>query len=322
MTTRDWRPTANRKTLELRASLMQEIRDYFASRNVLEVETPALSASGTTDTALEALSVMVTSLPGKRGFLHTSPEFAMKRLLASGSGDIYQICRVFRDGEAGRWHEPEFTLLEWYRIGWDDYALMDEVGELCIQCLGPQLVKASALRLSYTEAFEKHLGVGVSSDEDALEAALASHGIEMPEALDRRNLLDLALGAAIVPALPRDRLIYIFDFPADQAALARLKDSNPQVAARFEVFINGIELANGFAELTDAEEQRARFDAETMEWARAGREAPPIDEDLLAALAHGLPECAGVAVGIDRLVAIAAGLEHIGAAISFAHHRS
>ncbi len=245
----------------------------------------------------------------------------MKRLIAAGSGDIYQICRVFRDGEIGRWHEPEFTLLEWYRIGWDDYALMDEVGELCMQCLGPELIKASALRLSYTEAFEKHLGVGASSDEDALAAALASHGVEMPEAVDRRSLLDLALGAAIVPALPRDRLIYICDFPADQAALARLKDSNPQVAARFEVFINGIELANGFAELTDAGEQRARFDAETTERARAGRDAPPIDEDLLAALAHGLPECAGVAVGIDRLVAIAAGLEHIGAAISFAHHR-
>lgn len=317
-----WQPSATLETLRLRARILRTIRAFFAARDVLEVETPSLSLAGTTDPALTSLHTTVAALDASRSYLHTSPEFAMKRLIAAGSGDIYQICRVYRDGELGRWHEPEFTLLEWYRIGWDDHALMDEVGELCTKCLGPERIQASPLRLSYTEAFEKHLGVGAASDEDVLAAALASHGIEVPETIDRRSLLDLAMGTAIVPALPRDRLIYICDFPADQAALARLKDSNPQVAARFEVFINGIELANGFAELTDASEQRARFDAERMEQARAGREAPPIDEALLAALAHGLPECAGVAVGIDRLVAIAAGLDYIGAAISFAHLRS
>ncbi|NIW23887.1 MAG: EF-P lysine aminoacylase GenX, partial [Gammaproteobacteria bacterium] len=163
------------------------------------------------------------------------------------------------------------------------------------------------LRLSYTQAFAEHLDVDAGSSEETIAAALVARRIEVPEKIDRRGLLDLALGTAIIPGLPRDRLIYIYDFPADQAALARLKESDPAVAARFEVFANGIELANGFAELTDAREQRARFEAERLVQMRHGGTPPPIDEALLAALAHGLPECAGVAVGVDRLVAVAAG---------------
>lgn len=317
-----WQPSATLDTLRLRARILKTIRDFFAARDVLEVETPTLSPAGTTDPALKTLHTTVGALGDTLSYLHTSPEFAMKRLLAAGSGDIFQICRVYRDGELGRWHEPEFTLLEWYRTGWDDRALMNEVGELCADCLGPERIKASPLQLSYSEAFAEHLGVDAWADAGALVAALESRAIDIPDTIDRRGLLDLALGTAIVPELPRDRLIYIYDFPADQAALARLKDSNPTVAARFEVFVNGIELANGFAELTDAREQRARFDAERAEQARLGRNAPPADEALLAALAHGLPECAGVAVGVDRLVAIAAGIEGIGAAISFSHQRA
>lgn len=316
-----WQPSATFETLRLRARILAVIREFFTARDVLEVETPALSPGGTTDPALTSLHTTVSALGTARSYLHTSPEFAMKRLLAAGSGDIYQICRVYRDGELGRWHEPEFTLLEWYRVGWDDLALMDEVGELLAACLSPERIAGSPLRLSYTDAFAEHLGVDAWADAGTIAAALESHAIEIPDTLDRRGLLDLALSAAIVPRLPSDRLIYIYDFPADQAALARLKDLTPAVAARFEVFINGIELANGYAELTDALEQRARFEAERNAQARLGRNAPPSDETLLAALAHGLPECAGVAIGIDRLVAIAAGLDGISTAVSFAHHR-
>ncbi len=316
-----WQPSASRETLRFRAGILATIRDFFAARNALEVETPALSRAGTTDPALTSLHTTVNALGQDRWYLHTSPEFAMKRLIAAGSGDIYQICRVYRDDELGRWHEPEFSLLEWYRIGWDELALMDEVGELLAACLGPARATDPPLRLSYKDAFTEHLGVDAWADGGTIAAALRSRGIQVPETTDRRGLLDLALGTAIVPRLPFDRLIYIYDFPAAQAALARLKDATPAVAARFEVFVNGIELANGFAELTDADEQRARFEAERQTQLRLDREPPPIDEALLAALAHGLPECAGVAVGIDRLVAVAAGLDSVGAAISFAHHR-
>lgn len=314
-----WQPSASFETLRLRARLLATVRDFFAARDVLEVETPALSPTGTTDPALTSLTTTVSGLGPTASYLHTSPEFTMKRLLAAGSGDIYQICRVYRDGELGRWHEPEFTLLEWYRVGWDELALMDEVGELVAACLDPERIQGAPLRLSYSNAFSEHLGVDAWADAKQIAAALEARAIEIPDGIDRRSLLDLALSAAIVPGLPDGRLIYIYDFPAEQAALARLKDSTPAVAARFEVFIDGIELANGFAELTDAGEQRARFEAEREAQARLGRKAPPIDETLLAALAHGLPECAGVAVGIDRLVAIAAGLNGIGAAVSFAH---
>ena len=317
-----WQPSATFETLRLRARILAVIREFFTARDVLEVETPALSPWGTTDPALTSLHTTVSALGTARSYLHTSPEFAMKRLIAAGSGDIYQICRVYRDGELGRWHEPEFALLEWYRVGWDDLALMDEVGELLAACLGPERIAGSPLRLSYTDAFAEHLCVDAWADAGTIAAALESHTIEVPDTLDRRGLLDLALSTVIVPRLPSDRLIYIYDFPADQAALARLKDSTPAVAARFEVFIDGIELANGYAELTDALEQRARFEAERNAHARLGRNAPPSDETLLAALAHGLPECAGVAIGIDRLVAIAAGLDGISAAVSFAHHRT
>ena len=316
----NWQPSATLETIQLRARILTQIREFFAARDVLEVETPALSPAGVTDPALTSLHTIVSALGASRSYLHTSPEFAMKRLIAAGSGDIYQICRVYRDEELGRWHEPEFTLLEWYRVGWDDFALMDEVGELLTACLGPKRIAGSPLRLSYTDAFAEHLGADAWAEADTIAAALASHAIEVPDAIDRRGLLDLALSTAIMPRLPSDTLIYIYDFPADQAALARLKDSTPTVAARFELFVNGIELANGFAELTDAPEQRARFEAERSEQARLGRTAPPADEALLAALAHGLPECAGVAVGVDRLVAIAAGLDGIGATVSFAHH--
>ncbi len=319
MTIPNWRPTATRETLELRASLMKEIREFFALRNVLEVETPALSTAGTTDTALDALDVTVSSLPGNRAFLHTSPEYAMKRLVAAGFGDIYQVCRVFRDGEAGRWHEPEFTLLEWYRVGWDERLLMAEVEEVLTRLLAPRRELSGSVSLRYWNVFQAVLGIDAATDDNDVREAITAHGIDVPVNLDRDAMLDLALSEIVVPSFDPRALTFICDYPASQASLAKLRDEDPPVAARFEAFCNGVELANGYAELTDTAEQRARFESELVDRRAADRLVPPIDERFLAALAAGLPDCAGVAVGLDRVVALAAGLDAIGAAVSFAH---
>jgi len=314
-----WRPTASIATLRLRARILARLREFFAERDVLEVETPSLSAAAVTDPALQSVVATVEALGSARMYLQTSPEFAMKRLLAAGSGDIYQLCRVYRDGEIGRWHQPEFTMLEWYRLGWDDLRLMDEVSALLCEVLELADRPGTVTRLSYAEAFEQHLGVQPSADERALVAALAARGIETPLQHTRRDLLDLALGTAIAPKLPPSGVTFIYDFPADQAALARIKPTSPPVAARFEAFFGSIELANGYAELTDAVEQRARFEADCEDRRARGMQVPPIDTALLAALGAGLPECAGVAVGVDRLVAAAAALDGIDEAVSFAH---
>ena len=314
-----WRPSASLATLQLRARLLARLRAFFAARGVLEVETPAMSLAGSMDPALTSVTARVQALGGARMYFQTSPEFAMKRLLAAGSGDIYQICRVYRDGEVGRWHQPEFTMLEWYRVGWDDFRLMDEVGALLTEVLEREDVRPETVRMSYHEAFERFVGVDPGADPDSLAAALEGQGLAVPAAADQRSLLDFALSAAVAPALPRSVLTFIYDFPADQAALARTKPTTPAVAARFEAFFDGIELANGFAELTGAAEQRRRFEAERAQRLAAGHDVPPLDEALLAALEHGLPDCAGVAVGFDRLVAAAAGIDGINATVSFAH---
>jgi lysyl-tRNA synthetase class 2 len=319
MTIPDWRPTATRETLELRALLMRKIREYFAIRDVLEVETPALSVTGTTETALDALSVTSRSLPGERGFLQTSPELAMKRLLAAGSGDIYQVCRVFRDGETGRWHEPEFTLLEWYRVGWDEQLLMAEVEELLTQLLAGGRALSGAVRLSYWNVFHSVLGIDSGTGEAEVREAITAHGIDVPVDIDKDAMLDLALSQIIAPSFDPSALTFLVDYPVSQASLAKIKNEDPPVAARFEAFCEGIELANGYAELTDPGEQRARFEADLADRRAAGRPAPPLDEQFLAALAAGLPDCAGVAVGLDRVVALAAGLESIGATVAFSH---
>lgn len=314
-----WRPSATVESLRLRARILAQVRAFFDARGVLEVDTPALSAAGVTDPALACLSTELDALGGLRMYLHTSPEFAMKRLLAAGSGDIYQICRVYRDGELGRWHQPEFTLLEWYRVGWDDRALMDEAGALLTAILGSERREPAIQRLSYAEAFLRYLGVDPDATTSDLAAALETHGLAVPAGLERRSVLDLALSASVVPALPRTSLTFIYDFPVEQAALARIKPTAPPLAARFEAFFDGLELANGYWELTDPAEQRARFEAERAQRRRAGLELPPVDEELLAALAQGLPDCAGIAVGLDRLVAATARLTGIDAAMSFAH---
>jgi lysyl-tRNA synthetase class 2 len=297
--------------------MLAEARDFFAWRGVLEVETPILSAAAVSDPQLESLATRIAGMPAEF-YLQTSPEYSMKRLLAAGSGDIYQICKVFRDGERGRWHNPEFTMIEWYRLGYDDGALMDEVEALVAKLLQPQRHLGAAERLSYSAALERHAGVDAHQASDAqLIAAARRHGIVCEARLDRDAKLDLLMGLIVGPKLGRDRPCFVCDYPASQAALARLKPGLPSVAARFELYLDGVELANGFHELQDAAEQRRRFNCDLSLRAERGQERRPVDEHLLAALRNGLPECAGVALGFDRLVTLALGADALGQAMAF-----
>ncbi len=301
-----WQPTASWSALGRRAALIARIREFFAARGVLEVETPLLSAATVTDPHLHSLE---TRLEERPFYLQTSPEFAMKRLLAAASGagrdrPIYQICKAFRGGESGRRHNPEFTLLEWYRPGFDHHALMGEIDEL----LGDILGTAAATRRTYAEVFAEHLGFDPhTADVATLRRAAAEHALDVAglEDAGRDDWLSLLLAVVVEPHLGRGRPTFVLDFPASQAALARLKPGDPTVAERFEVFVEGVELANGFHELADAGEQRRRFLADLEARAAAGLEAVPVDERLLAALEAGLPDCAGVALGVDRLVMLA-----------------
>jgi lysyl-tRNA synthetase class 2 len=297
--------------------MLDAARTFFKHRGVLEVETPILSAAAVSDPQIESLATQIAGMQG-RAYLCPSPEYAMKRLLAAGSGDIYQICKVFRDAERGRWHNPEFTMIEWYRLGFDDAALMDEVEMLIGQLLSPMRTLKPAERLSYSAALQRHAGVDAfsSSDAELLDAA-ARHGVKCEAELDRDAKLDLLMGLVVGPRLGRENPCFICDYPASQAALARLKPGLPRVAARFELYLDGLELANGFHELVQPQEQRGRF-AQDLALRRARAQVqPPLDENLLAALEHGMPDCAGVALGFDRLVAIALGANRLADAMSF-----
>jgi lysyl-tRNA synthetase class 2 len=315
--------TASHDTLRRRARIIASIREFFAERGVLEVETPALSSAGVTDPALENVSALVKSLGARPQYLHTSPEFAMKRLLAAGCGDIYQICRVFRDDELGRWHQPEFTLLEWYRVGWDEQRLMSEVEALLATALAADgnSKPHRSIRIRYTDAIASALGVGADAPTAKIAERLSAAGIDVPRDLNHDAVLDLALCTIVLGSFDAAALVFVCDYPASQAALARVKPGNPPVAARFEVFSRGIELANGFHELGDATEQRRRFTGDLETRRHAGRDVPPLDEELLAALATGFPDCAGVAVGVDRLIALATGQTDVASVLSFAHAR-
>jgi elongation factor P--(R)-beta-lysine ligase len=312
-----WRPTADRRALAKRAHLAARTRAFFEARGVLEADTPILSAAGATDPQIESLVTRIGGMPGPF-FLSTSPEFAMKRLLAAGSGDIYQLCKVFRDGELGRWHNPEFTLLEWYRLGFDDAALMTEVESLLGELLAPERSLAAAERLSYGEAMRRHAGIDPhSASDEELGLAAARLGAGAVSSLDRDARLDLLMGLMVGPKLGRDRPCFVCDYPASQASLARLKPGAPPVAARFELYLDGVEIANGFHELSNAREQRDRFTRD-LDARRARRQVElPMDERLLAALEAGLPDCAGVALGFDRLVALSLGAERLSQAMAF-----
>jgi elongation factor P--(R)-beta-lysine ligase len=312
-----WRPTATPAALTQRAKMLKTARAFFEDRGVLEVETPILSAAAVSDPQIESLATQIAGLPGRR-YLCPSPEYAMKRLLAAGSGDIYQICKVFRDAERGRWHNPEFTMIEWYRVGLDDSALMSEVEALIGALLAPARALGAAERLSYSDALRRHAGVDAfDSTEEQLLAAARRHGIHCDAQLDRDAKLDLLMGLLVGPRLGRGNPCFVCDYPATQAALARLKPGLPRVAARFELYLDGLELANGFHELARPEEQRARFTHDLALRSMRGQIQPPLDDNFLAAMMSGLPDCAGVALGFDRLVAIALGADKLADAMAF-----
>jgi lysyl-tRNA synthetase class 2 len=321
----DWRPTATLEVLKQRARMLASIRAFFSERGVLEVETPCLSAAATPDPTLFSFTTRYTGPLFPRGqtlYLHTSPEFPMKRLLAAGSGSIYQICRVFRDGEAGRVHNPEFTLLEWYRTDFDSIQLMTEVDALVRQLLDEHLTLAPSEKLSYREAFQQHVDLDphTATTQDFAQAARAHEIHAPPEMLKHHDVAiwrDLLLTHLIEPKLGRGRLTFLYDYPASQASLARVRPGNPPLAERFELYLNGIELANGFHELADASEQRTRFERQLHARQVTGQPMVALDENLLAALANGLPNCSGVALGFDRLVMLASDARTIGEAIAF-----
>lgn len=323
-TSGDWQPTATLEVLKTRARMLERIRAFFSERGMMEVETPILSSAATPDPALASFSTRYTGPLFPRGrtlYLHTSPEFPMKRLLAAGSGSIYQICKVFRDGESGRLHNPEFTMIEWYRVGFDHHQLMDETGQLVMQLLASSRALPPPEKLTYRDAFQHHAGLDphTATAKDFAQAA-AHHGVDVPRDLRGHNDLavwrDLLLTHVVEPKLGQGRLTFIHDYPASQASLARVQPGDPPVAARFELYLNGVELANGFHELADAGEQRIRFERQLHARATAGLPPVPLDEALLAAM-PGLPDCAGVALGFDRLVMLASGARSIQDVLAF-----
>jgi lysyl-tRNA synthetase class 2 len=305
-----WQPTAPLKNLHLRARLYRNIRDFFAAQKVLEVETPNLSGACVPDPNIEPFHTHGS----KPLFLHTSPELPMKRLLAAGSGAIFQITKVFRDGEVGRWHNPEFSLLEWYRPGFNQNDLIIEVDELLQTLLHCPPIS----RLNYCEVFEQHTSLHpLHSPLLALQDYATQSGLQDGHSLERDTCLQFILCHHIEPQLGHTCPTVITDFPASQAALARKRADNPQLAERFEVYVQGIELANGFYELTDPVEQRQRFERDLAK--RQAQDMPtyPLDERFLAAIDAGLPDCAGVALGLDRLLMLMAGASHIHEVLAF-----
>lgn len=319
----DWRPGARLDHLRARAKLLAGIRTFFAGRDVLEVETPVLSSAGTTDVALASFSLAYAgpeAPPQRRLYLQTSPELAMKRLLADGSGDIYQVARVFRDDESGRWHNPEFSLLEWYRLGWDHHQLMDEVQAL-VEFLLPKPPGFS--RVSYAALFDRHLGVDpLTADTPELARIAALQGLDIVGELDRGAWFDLLFTHCIEPHLADEGAVFVVDYPAEQAALARLSPSDQRIAERFELYVEGVELANGFHELIDPVQQRSRFERDNAVRRDRGLPEVGIDERFLRALEQGLPACSGVALGLDRLLMLMTGADHIDEVLAFSIGRA
>ena len=292
----EWQPVASLERLKARACLLQDIRAYFSDRGVLEVETPLISMAGNTDPEIQSIRT------DTGGYLRTSPEFPLKRLLAASSGDIFELGRVFRAGESGRSHNPEFTMLEWYRTGFSYHQLMDEVADLVRFCGHGKFNQWPEQRLSYRQLFLHHLDLDpFTADSQELSAVAKKRGFTDIE-LEHRQWLDLLISLVIQPALPEETLTFIYDFPAEQAALARIRPGTPPLAERFELYLGRTELANGYQELTDASEQRKRFNAENTLRKKRGEVICEVDHHLIAALEHGMPVCAGIALGVDRLL--------------------
>jgi len=306
--------------------MLATIRAFFAERRVLEVETPIASRAAASDPALDSLATCWHGPGHPNGlplFLQTSPEFPMKRLLAAGAGPMYQVCKVFRDGERGRRHHPEFSLLEWYRPAWGYRDLMAEVADLVRAVLvAPGLV---AEEIRYRDLFRDRLGLDPwHSDPESLRRVAVAQGLGGARDLDLSldGWLDLLLSHCLEADLGRGRMTFVYDYPPTQAALARVSATPEAHGERFELYLEGMELANGFDELTDAAEQRHRFAKDLAERAATGRVTPPMDDTLLAALGAGMPQASGVALGLDRLLMVRVGADHIDQVLTFPVERS
>jgi lysyl-tRNA synthetase class 2 len=321
-----WKPSASIQNLVKRAEIIAQIRAYFAAQQVLEVETPALAPSTVTDVHLEALSTIHTnplSVEKTHLFLQTSPEYYMKRMLCAGFPSIYQISKCYRDDEVGRFHNPEFTLLEWYRLGFTMDDLIDDVDNILQLVLGTPICE----KISYSELFLRHLGLDlkVASDLQIVNVCktlgyenLIPKGFKNSLTVaDRDTLLQLLFCEKIERQIGSDRPVAVTHFPASQASLAKIDKTAPWLSLRFEFYYQGIELANGFEELSNAEDQTSRFEKDNEIRKTTGLEVKPVDQKFLKALDAGLPDCSGVALGLDRLLMLALGAKHINEVLSF-----
>ncbi|OED43301.1 EF-P lysine aminoacylase GenX [Endozoicomonas sp. (ex Bugula neritina AB1)] len=329
MALQDWKPTASTIALRERAGLLKAVRQYFDSAGVMEVETPVLSSNATVDIYIDSFSTEFKPIGGGRQqnyYLHTSPEFPMKRLLAAGSGDIYSMGKVFRNGEAGGRHNPEFTMLEWYRVGMDQQRMMDDVASL----LSSICSFTEVHRYNYGEVFMKYLSINpYTATNEELDLLVQSKVDASLTDLERNDCLDVLFSTHIEPSLGsiNDGAIegvFVYDYPETMSALARLQTNakGEKVAARFELFAGGIELANGYHELLDAQEQEARFKAEQNKRQEKGLEVLPYDSRMVSALENGMPDCAGVAMGIDRLLMLMMNTKNIADVIAFDFSRA
>lgn len=315
----DWRPAAGIQAARNRAAMMRRIRARFEATGALEVDTPALSHYAVTDTQIESLEIQKSLVSRRPMFLHTSPEFCMKRLLSAGYPDIFTICRVFRDGEAGRRHQPEFTMIEWYRLGIGLQDIIDDTLGVIDSALGVGAHRGRPDQYHYREIFLETVGVDplTATIDELATAARADTDLKQSVGNERDDWLDLLLATRVAPAFEKDRMTVLRHYPASQAALARLCPDDPRVADRFEVFFGSIELANGYIELTDAAEQLRRLEADNANRRRRNRTVRPLDTSLLCALEAGLPACAGVAMGFERLQMIHDGTDDIRDVITF-----
>lgn len=311
----NWQPTASLETLRSRAELQANIRQYFQSTGVMEVDVPILSEAGVTDLNIDCIQAQVF---GTTQYLQSSPEYYMKRLLASGLGSIYYMGKAFRNSELGRRHQPEFTMLEWYRPGWDEHQLINEVAEL-LQCVG--LDASSPQIISYEELFQQVTGLNPhQADLSGIQVFASNLAGNDFSAESRSTCLDLVFSIKVEPSLAKG-VVFVYDYPACQSALAQLgQDSHGNtVARRFEAYLNGMELANGYSELVDAVELKSRFDADIALRHAAGKSPMSEDQALLAAMESGLPSCAGVALGVDRLLMQLLSIEDISQVIAFSN---
>ena len=311
---------ASLDALRLRAAVNALFRLYFAERDVLEVETPILSESGNTEPNIESFTTHFTghSQAGARTrWMRTSPEYPLKRLLAAGVGDCYELGRVFRNGEAGGRHNPEFTMLEWYRVGWDHLRLIDETVDLVQRALALVGRQAEVFSCTYRDLFQQALGLDpFTASQEQLQAPLSERSIDAQD-LTRDDWLDLLITHLLQPGFPPDRITVVRDWPASQCALARIRPGDPPLAERFELYLGHHELANGYHELTDSAEQRDRFMRDLSVRQARIASLPPLDQRLLQAMANGLPDCAGVALGVDRLLMALVGTDRIAEVLAY-----